>query len=77
MRGSMIDFGLSIVLVPRRDQPLRFWSIQLPSGICYLVFELIDDRCVAGRGYDRCASRASITSSKSSTAAIACHSSSR
>jgi hypothetical protein len=31
-----------------KDQPLRFWHIDLPSGICFIVFELVDDGRVAG-----------------------------
>lgn len=35
-------------LVAAKDQPLRFWNIGLPSGTCYIVFELIDERHIAG-----------------------------
>jgi hypothetical protein len=31
-----------------KDQPLCSWSIDLPSGICFLAFELLDDRVIAG-----------------------------
>ncbi|NVB85182.1 MAG: hypothetical protein HOV81_42845 [Kofleriaceae bacterium] len=31
-----------------RDQPMRSWSITLPSALMYVIFELLDDRRVAG-----------------------------
>jgi hypothetical protein len=31
-----------------KDQQLRLWNTQLPSGIIYMVFELVDDEAIAG-----------------------------
>jgi hypothetical protein len=39
---------LSLQLDSARDQPLCSWSVELPSGIGYLLFELLDDQRVAG-----------------------------
>jgi hypothetical protein len=39
---------LSSQLDAARDQPLCFWDIDLPSGTTYIVFELLDDRRIAG-----------------------------
>lgn len=39
---------LAVQLDAAKDQPLRFWYIELPSGLCYIAFELLDDRRIAG-----------------------------
>jgi len=30
------------------DQPLSCWMVRLPSGLCYTIWELLDDRRIAG-----------------------------
>lgn len=38
---------LVIQLDSAQDQPLCIWHIRMPSGLCYLVFELLADRRIA------------------------------
>jgi hypothetical protein len=40
--------ALAAQLEAAADQPMRHWSVDLPSGIGYVVFELVDDRRIAG-----------------------------
>jgi hypothetical protein len=39
---------LVVRLDSAKDQPICFWSVDLPSGLCYMVFELLDDGRIAG-----------------------------
>ena len=40
--------AVSIALDGAADQRLRFWNVALPSGVLFMILELVDDRRLAG-----------------------------